>query len=110
MVRFPSISAPEYSYLTLTCPGQTLSSTSSGKLAYTEDSAAFTADTVCWIASMTKLMTTTSVLQLVHRGKVGLDDDVGQILPQLRDKDVLTGFDGEGKPILEKQKKAITLR
>jgi CubicO group peptidase (beta-lactamase class C family) len=64
---------------------------------------------------MTKLMTAISIMQLVERGLVGLDDDVGKIVPQLANKDVLVGFEDDvdgkpGKPILKKSIKAITLR
>lgn len=46
-------------------------------------------DSLCWIASMTKLATAVAVMQLVERGIVSLDDDVREIVPQLRDVQVL---------------------
>lgn len=34
-------------------------------------------------------------MQVVERGLVGLDDDIREILPQLKDLKVLRGFEGE---------------
>jgi methyl acetate hydrolase len=69
-----------------------------------------TADTVVWIASMTKAVTAACAMQLVERGKLSLDDDVSSILPELRSVQVLVGFDDDGKPRLRTPKRAITLR
>ncbi|KAJ5682495.1 esterase [Penicillium macrosclerotiorum] len=46
-------------------------------------------NSLCWIASMTKLVTAVAVMQLVERGDVSLDDDVCQIIPELKDIPVL---------------------
>ena len=59
---------------------------------------------------MTKLVTAVSAMQLVEKQVIGLDDDVGKIVPQLSHMDILQGFDTEGSPIKGKQEKAITLR
>src|SRR6266852_1839307 len=64
-----------------------------------------TADTVVWIASMTKAVTAACAMQLVERGRLSLDGDIAAILPQLGRVQVLGGFDADGKP-----KRAITLR
>ncbi|EPE04147.1 beta-lactamase [Ophiostoma piceae UAMH 11346] len=75
-----------------------------------------TLDTVTWIASQTKLTTSVSVMQLVEKGLVALDDDVRGILPVLKDIKVITGFEdddtapGGGHPIFEDVKGPITLR
>lgn len=89
-----------------------------------------TADTLTWIASETKLATSVSVLQLAEKGLIGLDDDVLEVLPQIKEFKVLVGFEedkntiGNGdkdqdtgvtsppveKPILEDIKGPITLR
>src|SRR6266851_1361967 len=69
-----------------------------------------TADTVVWIASMTKAVTSACAMQLVERGRLSLDGDIAAILPQLRRVQVLEGFDAEGKPRLRAPKRAITLR
>lgn len=67
-------------------------------------------DATFWLASATKLLTSIAALQLVERGLVNLDDDVSSILVELKDKEVLTGFDEHGKPILKKAENKITLR
>lgn len=67
-------------------------------------------DTVMWIASCTKLMTTIAALQCIERGQLNLDDDVSARLPELASLEVLTGFDETEKPILKKRERALTLR
>jgi len=67
-------------------------------------------DTVVWIASMTKAITAACAMQLVERGKLSLDGDLGAILPDLARAQVLEGFDASGKPRLRAPKRAITLR
>ncbi len=75
-----------------------------------DNPAPMTADTHFWIASCTKAVTTAAALQLVEQGLVGLDEPVGERLPTLAAPKVLTGFDGEGRPILEPAREPITLR
>jgi methyl acetate hydrolase len=67
-------------------------------------------DTVVWIASMTKAITGAAAMQLVERGKLGLDSPAKQVIPHLGEVDVLEGFDGAGKPKTRKPKRDITLR
>lgn len=63
------------------------------------------------MASMTKLMTSVAVMQVVERGLVGLDDDLGAIVPELGDRMVLIAFDTVSKtPRFEKPREKITLR
>ena len=59
---------------------------------------------------MTKLLTAVSIMQLVEKGKIGIEDDLGKLIPQLSRLEILKGFDGGGKPIMEKKTKPITLR
>jgi len=73
-------------------------------------SAAMTTDTVFWIASMTKALVSIAALQLVEAGKIGLDDDLGGVLPDLADLQVLEGLDAEGKPKLRPAAAPVTLR
>ncbi len=73
-------------------------------------SAPMTPDTVVWLASMTKAITTTGVMQLVEQGRLSLDAPASEVVPQLADTPVLTGFDASGKPQLRAPKRAITLR
>jgi methyl acetate hydrolase len=71
---------------------------------------AMTADTVVWIASMTKAVTGACAMQQVERGRLSLDGDIAAILPQLGRVQVLEGFDLDGKPRLRAPKRAVTLR
>ena len=67
-------------------------------------------DSIFFIASMTKAITTTAALQLVERGKLTLDEPVSKHLPELAKLDVLQGFDKSGKPILRPASKPVTLK
>jgi methyl acetate hydrolase len=69
-----------------------------------------TLDTVVWIASMTKALTTTAALQLVEQGRLELDAPVGGLVPQLGQARVLTGFDATGQPQTRPPRRPITLR
>src|SRR4051812_7528644 len=69
-----------------------------------------TADSVFWIASMTKAITAAAGMQLVEQGKLSLDEPVGKLLPDLAVPQVLEGFDASGEPKLRAAKKPITLR
>lgn len=71
---------------------------------------AMTADSVFWIASMTKAITTAAGMQLVEQGKLSLDEPIGKLLPDLASPQVLEGFDASGNPKLRPAKSAITLR
>jgi CubicO group peptidase (beta-lactamase class C family) len=63
------------------------------------------------IASMTKPIASVAAMQLVESGKLSLDTDVAGILPELRDPQVLDGFDEEsGEPILRPAATVITPR
>src|SRR5690349_5343608 len=72
--------------------------------------AAMTGDTVFWVASFTKAITTAAVLQLVERGRVGLDEPAARWLPALATPRVLTGFDAAGAPQLAPAGRPITVR
>jgi CubicO group peptidase (beta-lactamase class C family) len=67
-------------------------------------------DSVFWIASMTKAITTVAALQLVEQGKLRLDGPIGELLPDLAAPLVLKGFDGDGVPILRPAGTQLTLR
>src|SRR5215217_9392790 len=62
--------------------------------------APMTLDTVMWIASMTKAVTSVAAMQLVEQGRIGLDEPLGDRFHELADLKVLQGFDGSGEPIL----------
>src|SRR5262249_48452075 len=69
-----------------------------------------TVDSVFWIASMTKAVTTTAAMQMVEAGKLKLDQPASEILPELASPQVLEGFNAAGDPQLRPAKRAITLR
>src|SRR3954471_24805749 len=69
-----------------------------------------TADSVFWIASMTKAITAAAGMQLVEQGKLSLDEPIGKLLPDLASPQVLEGFDASGAPKTRPAKGPITLR
>jgi CubicO group peptidase (beta-lactamase class C family) len=69
-----------------------------------------TLDSVFWIASMTKAVTTAAAMQLVEQGRLTLDQPIGNLLPDLAAPQVLEGFDASGEPIVRPAQNAITLR
>ncbi|KAI1610496.1 beta-lactamase family protein [Exophiala viscosa] len=68
-------------------------------------------DTIFWMASLTKLITTIACMQLVEQGYITLDDpeQVALVAPELSKFQVLHRCDGGGFQ-LEDQRKPITLR
>src|SRR3954470_12610927 len=71
---------------------------------------AMTVDSVFWIASMTKAVTSAGAMQLVEQGKLSLDAPIGEVLPDLAKPQVLEGFDAKGEAKLRPAKGPITLR
>jgi CubicO group peptidase (beta-lactamase class C family) len=74
------------------------------------DPAPMDPDTLFWIASCTKAITSAAALQLVDRGVLNLDEPVGARLPALAAPRVLEGFDPDGTPKLRPARKPVTLR
>src|SRR5579862_6121177 len=74
------------------------------------DGAAMTVDTVFWIASMTKAVTSAAAMQLVEQGRLALDRPIAEVLPELAAAQVLEGFDAAGEPRLRPARHPITLR
>jgi CubicO group peptidase (beta-lactamase class C family) len=74
------------------------------------DGHAMTADTVFWIASMTKAVTSAAAMQLVEEGKLALDQPIADVLPELATPQVLEGFEASGEAILRPARRPITLR
>lgn len=81
-----------------------------GHLDFPPSSEPYTTSSISWLASMTKLLTATCLLQLVEQGVVGLDEDLRPKVPQLADMQILRGFDSTDKPVLEDNISPITLR
>jgi methyl acetate hydrolase len=72
--------------------------------------APMTADTVVWIASMTKAITAAAAMQLVELGKLSLERPASEVVPDLAKAQVLEGFDDAGAPRLRAPRRPITLR
>jgi methyl acetate hydrolase len=68
------------------------------------------ADTVVWIASMTKAITAAGAMQLVEQGKLDLDAPAAKVVPDIASARVLVGFDADGQPRTRPPKSPITLR
>ncbi|KAF4973605.1 hypothetical protein FSARC_145 [Fusarium sarcochroum] len=67
-------------------------------------------DTLLTLASCTKLPTSIAALQLVEKGIIGLDSDITELLPTLKQQRVLRSFKPDGVPVLEDRTNPITLR
>ncbi|KAK4176770.1 beta-lactamase/transpeptidase-like protein [Triangularia setosa] len=89
-----------------------LYSGSAGRIKLATSAPAFDTDSFSWVASLTKVITTICVLQIVERGLIGLDDDVRHLIPELATVQILRGFDEEngGAPIMVENNTPITLR
>jgi CubicO group peptidase (beta-lactamase class C family) len=74
------------------------------------DPTPMTLDTVFWIASMTKAVTSVAALKMVEEGKLSLDADLAPLLPEFAELQVLEGFEEDGAPKLRPAKGHITLR
>lgn len=75
-----------------------------------DQDAAMAPDTVVWIASMTKAVTTVAAMRQVEAGRLSLDAPIGGVLPQLAAPSVLEGFDADGAPRLRPAARPVTLR
>ena len=60
-----------------------------------------TLDTVGWIASMTKALTSVAAVQCVERGQLDLDAPASKVVPEIGHARVLTGFDADGLVVME---------
>jgi len=69
-----------------------------------------TNDTVFYIASMTKPLTSVAAMQLVEQGKIQLDEHIGKYLPELANLKILEGYNSDGTPKLRPAKTQVTLR
>jgi methyl acetate hydrolase len=66
-------------------------------------------DTMIWIASMTKAITSVAALQLIEQGGLELEQPVADILPAFGALQVLEGFDGD-TPRLRAPARPATIR
>ena len=79
-----------------------------GRLSVESDEPA-RADTMFWIASMTKAVVSVAALQLIERGELELEQPVADILPEFGELPILDGFDGD-VPRLRAATRPVTLR
>ncbi|KAI0009610.1 beta-lactamase/transpeptidase-like protein [Xylariaceae sp. FL0662B] len=70
----------------------------------------FTSDTICSIASMSKLMTSVAVLQCVEDKVLDLDTDVRPDLPEMGKYGIITSFDDETGATFVPDATPVTLR
>jgi CubicO group peptidase (beta-lactamase class C family) len=75
-----------------------------------DDPAAMTADTIFWIASMTKALTSVAALQLIEQGALSLDQEAAAIVPAIGESTILEGFDASGAPRLRPARRPVTVR
>ncbi|KAH3679875.1 hypothetical protein WICMUC_000618 [Wickerhamomyces mucosus] len=70
-----------------------------------------TTDTIFWVGSCTKFITTVACLQLVERGLIDLDDSdqLEEIVPELKTLPIVS-LDGKGGIHLRPKKRKISLR
>ena len=71
--------------------------------------AAMTLDSVFWLASMTKAVTSVAAMQLVEQGRIGLEQPLDAVVPKLANPQVLDGFDPDRQPRLRPARRSITL-
>jgi len=93
----------------LTTPEETIYESAHG-LRVQGQAEAMSADTVMWLASMTKPIVSAAAMQLVEQGKIGLDAPAANIIPELGQVRVLEGWEADGRPRTRAAKGAITLR
>lgn len=74
------------------CLGKVIYRGAAGPRAKENDKDRMSTDSLCWVASFTKLATAVAVMQVVEQGLVHLDDDIRCIVPELKDLRVLAGF------------------
>lgn len=81
-----------------------------GRTGLALDSPKFAVDSCSWVASLTKIITCTCLMQLVEKNLVKLDDDMRPLVPELAQMQILQGFDSDDKPLLKDNSGPITLR
>ena len=79
-----------------------------GRLSVESDEPA-RADTMFWIASMTKAVVSVAALALIERGELELEQPVADLLPAFGELAILDGFDGD-VPRLRAATRPVTLR
>ncbi len=67
-------------------------------------------DSIFFMASMTKAVTSVAAMQLVEQGKVKLDEPLSKYMPELAKLQVIDGFDSAGKARLRPVRTPVTLK
>jgi CubicO group peptidase (beta-lactamase class C family) len=106
----PSPQIPGMVYCAVNKAGEVIFSHGSGKSGLNE-SREMTTDTVLWMASCTKLITSIACMQLVEQGILALDNSsqLESFAPELKNVKVLER-DGHGGFRLKEKDRSITLR
>lgn len=73
------------------------------------DAAPIREDAVLKVASATKLITSIALLQCVDRGLISLDEPLTEILPEFKEKEILTHINGSNQTLI-KSRTPITAR
>ena len=81
-----------------------------GRTSCSPDSPALATNATFWLMSATKLFTAVAAMQCVDRGLVSLDEDISRVLPELKNPQILKGWDENERPVLQQAKSSISLR
>ncbi|KAI9879219.1 MAG: hypothetical protein M1830_009220 [Pleopsidium flavum] len=95
--------APSIAFQAIDCNGKVLNSTTSGVRSL-DDKHPMTMDTTFWIASCTKMVTSTALMQLVE------SDQLEEVVPELKEVKIIEGVDENWKPKSKEKRNRITLR
>jgi methyl acetate hydrolase len=82
----------------------------SGSAGEARPGVAAASNTIFRIYSMTKAVGSTAAMILMDRGKLDPNTPVAEILPEFAKKQVLEGFDAEGKPLMRPPRTQATVR
>lgn len=74
------------------------------------EGAPVTEESVFEIFSCTKLVSVIACLQLVEQGKLRLEDDAREYVPELKEAKLFTGFDEKGDLLFEDNSSPITIK
>jgi CubicO group peptidase (beta-lactamase class C family) len=79
-----------------------------GRLSVDKDAEPLKLNSVLFLASMTKLLTSIAAMQIVEKGLISLETDVTLLIPDLAKQPILRGFEKDsGKPITSPRKNPI---
>ncbi|KAJ7437903.1 beta-lactamase/transpeptidase-like protein [Mycena galericulata] len=93
-----SRSTPALFFGITTADGEIYSNQTGTKLVDDSSSGSINEDTVFCLFSQTKLITSIAALKLIEQGKIALDTPVEQVLPELANPVIVTGYDATGMP------------